>query len=100
METNTNGMPLLDRFSQLVVSPILARLLLAVAIAQALMAPFVGVKLALYAIATGIASIGVTSQLSSIALSWIWNNLGALCGQIGKLHDEESRQYQQPKVIQ
>jgi hypothetical protein len=98
MQTINEKMPLLDRFSQLVVSPELARILLALATLEALMAPFVGIRWAAYAAATALCSIGVTSQLSSIALSWIWNNLGALCGQVGKLHDEERTS--PPKVVQ
>jgi len=97
MQTINEKMPLLDRFSQLVVSPELARILLALATLEALMAPFVGIRWAAYSAATALCSIGVTSQLSSIALSWIWNNLGALCGQVGKLHNEETHP---PAVIQ
>ena len=83
--TNQNeNMPLLGRFNQVLLSPFLARGLLAVAILEALAAPFLGIRWALCAIATGIASLGVTSQLSSIALSWVWQYLRALQNQAGQ----------------
>jgi hypothetical protein len=95
-----NNVPMLAPVWQIVVSPELARILLAIAVVQAIVAPFLGIRWAAYSIATALCSVAVSSQLGSIALSWVWHHVAALRGQIGKLHDEESRQYQPPRVIQ
>jgi len=81
METINEKMPMLWRGWQIIVSPELARILLAIASVEAIVSPFAGIKCALCAIATGTASLGITSQLSSVALSWIWHHLAALRGE-------------------
>jgi hypothetical protein len=86
-ETNTNGMPLLGRFNPVLVSAELARILLAIACVEALVSPFAGIKCALCAAATALCSIAVTSQLSSISLSWCWFHLAGLRGQVEQ-HEE------------
>jgi len=94
-QKQNGAMPMLGRFSEIVLSPLLARGLLALAILEALASPFAGPKWAAYAIATGIASLGVTSQLSSISLSWCWFHLAGLRGQV----EQRNEEVRQPKVV-
>ena len=83
MGNENQNMPLLGKFSQIVLSPHLARGLLVVAILEALVAPFIGPRWALYGLATAACSLGVTSQLTSIGISWTWHYVRELSGQLG-----------------
>jgi hypothetical protein len=95
LQSINEKMPMLWRGWQIIASPELARILLAIAVVEAIASPFAGIKCAVCAGATALCSLAITSHASSICLSWVWHHLAALREEVG----ERNEGIRQPKVV-